>query len=180
MALFREKKIKGSKGFTLLELLIAIFIITMGLVGTMSLIQQATVQISISSPKLIASYLAQEGIEIVRNIRDTNWLKARENESIKWDDGIAAGDWEADYNENQTLSMSYTGRFLSIDADGFYSYSGTTPTKFKRKIRIFDKTDLSNPPDGNPDILKVSVLIEWSDKGKTYQVAAQENLYDWK
>ncbi len=63
-----------NKSFTLIEVIIAIFILTMGTVGAFSLIQRTIAFTSISSSRLTAAYLAQEGMEIARNIRDSNYL----------------------------------------------------------------------------------------------------------
>lgn len=164
------------KGLTLLEVIIAIFLITVGVLGALALITRTISITGISSQKLIASYLAQEGIEIVRNIRDGNWLEQRTNPAIPWDDGLGIGDWEADYI-TQTLTDIYDGDFLKIDG-GFYNYTLGTNTKFKRKITIFDKTDLDG--DMIIDMFKVSVLVEWQEKGETHSVPAQENLYNWR
>ena len=79
----------NKKGFTLLEVITAIFILTVGVGGALSLMNQTLSTASIIEQRLIASYLAQEGIEIVRNIRDTNWLQSRDpNKSSPWYDGL--------------------------------------------------------------------------------------------
>ncbi len=152
------------RGFTLLEVIVAIFVIMVGITGTLGIIQQGISYTQLSSSRLVANYLAQEGIEIVRNIRDTNWL-----EENPWSDGIPSGNWEADYNDSTLTSWSSQGRFLNIDNKGFYSYSSGSPTKFKRKITIAKDTD----------ILKISVQVEWQERGRDYQVTVQENLYKW-
>jgi len=154
-----------TEGFTLLEGIVAIFLITVGVGGAYALISQTISSAIISSQKLIASYLVQEGIEIIRNIRDTNWL-----EGTSWNDGLPSGDWEVDY-KTQNLTQGYAGRYLNIDSNGFYSYSPGSPTKFKRKITIL--------PEGS-DILKVIVEVEWQERGRTHRIKAQENLYNWK
>ena len=76
---------KNNKGLTLIELVIAIFVISIGVVGTFGVLQKIVVSTSLSSSKLVAAYLAQEGIEIVRNIRDTNWV-----EGEAWDNDISS------------------------------------------------------------------------------------------
>ena len=154
-----------NRGFTLLEGLVAIFLITVGIGGAYVLTSQTISSAKISSQKLIAAYLVQEGIEIVRNIRDTNWL-----EETSWNDGLSSGDWEADY-QTQNLTQSYAGHYLNIDSNGFYSYSSGSPTIFERKINI--------TPEGS-DILKVTVQVEWQERGRTHQIKAQENLYNWR
>jgi len=153
------------KGFTLLEVILAIFVIMVGIAGTLGVIQQGISYTQLSSSRFTANYLAQEGVEIVRNIRDGNWLKAP---LVSWDAGIPAGSWEADY-KTQNLTQNYTGTPLNIDSANFYSYSGGTQTKFKRKITITKDTN----------ILKVSVQVEWQERGRNNQVIVQENLYNW-
>lgn len=157
-------------GFTLIEVAVAIFVITIGALGIFGLIQKTITFNSILSSKLTASYLAQEGIEIVRNIRDTNWLEMRSSPSLTWDDGLPLGDWQADYQANSLIN-NYDGRLLNIDENNFYSYSVGQSTFFKRKINI-------TKPAGN----KIVILVEvsWQERGRTNQVSAVSELYNWK
>lgn len=157
------------KGFTLLEMIIVIFVILVGLTGASSLITQTINSMANYSSKLIAAYLGQEGIEIVRNIRDGNWLEQRTATTTPWNDGLSAGDWEIDYNDSQLTS--YTGRALKVGYDGFYNYETGTTTSFKRKITI--------TPSGD-DILKISVQIQWEERGVSRQIVVQGNLYKWR
>lgn len=165
--------LKRKNGFTLVEVLTAIFVILVGVVGTMATIQQTLAYTSLSASRLVASYLAQEGIEIVRNFRDGNWLEQRTNPPLPWTNGLSSGDWEVDYNDTVLTAYVGAGRYLKIDG-GFYNYESGTNTKFKRKITIVQDSDGGNP------CLKVSVLVEWQQVGKTHQVTAQEYLYNWR
>lgn len=175
-----RKKI-DKKGFTMIEVLGAIFIITMGVMGIFSLVPQAVSFTTISSSRLVATYLAQEGIEIVRNIRDTNLLKIHKGlmPEDDWTNGLTgcAGGCEADYND--TVLFISADRYLTLFG-GFYHYLHMDPrllTKFKRKITVFDIEDL----DGSPptDRIKVSAEVTWEERGRTHRVTAQENLYRW-
>ena len=56
----------------------AIFLITVGIGGSFALINRIMDFSSVSSDRLQAAYLAQEGIENVRNTRDSNWLAGNE------------------------------------------------------------------------------------------------------
>lgn len=158
------------RGFTLLEIIIAIFVLTIGIIGVFSVLPQMLSYTAFSSSQLIAAYLSQEGIEIVRNIRDTNWLTPGNS----WNTGLDQGDYEADYNDPDLTSCSspcdynHNLRFVKLDG-GFYNYDTGGDTKFKRKITITPEADY----------LKVSVLVEWQEKGKTRSIAVQENLYNW-
>jgi len=172
---------KNSAGFTILEVILAITVLTLAAGGSFILISQTIGSISVIQSRLTASYLIQEGLEIVRNIRDSNWLKNQ-----TWNQNLGEGDWEGDY-----LSLSLTPRplpcqyddlpcqydnlsFLGIDGSGFYgyNYSSGNETIFKRKITI------SKEPE-EPDRLKVSVEVFWREKGQIRSLAAQEYLYNW-
>ena len=166
---------KSGGGFTLLEVLVALFVIIVGLMGGMSAILKTLTLFSFSSSKLTAAYLAQEGIEIVRNVRDTNWLEARTT-SNAWDEGLdnCSAGCIVDYSYSIITDPNlpaFADQFLNIDGNGFYSYSLGTPTKFQRKI-IIQKT--------GPDRLDVAVQVIWSEKGKSYTFSSQENLYNWR
>lgn len=160
-----DKVNRGGQGFTLIELMSVVVIMTIGMLGVMSLIDQIAIKSRLTNSKLVAAYLSQEGIEIVRNIRDSNWL-----ESTAWDSGLGAGDWEADYND-QALS-GYTGNPLNIDTtNGFYNYSAGNPSKFSRRITISDSA---------LDSFKVAVEVSWQEFGQTYTIKVLEKLYDWR
>jgi hypothetical protein len=177
MKISKRQTIK--KGFTLLEAVIGIFIIVVGLVGGLSAVLQIVSLSSVSSGRLTAAYLAQEGIEIIRNIRDTNWLEARTATSTPWDEGLtgcAAGcvaDYNHSYGPNPTDPNlpAYSGQSLNIGGSGFYGYAAGTATTFKRKITI------QKPAS---DRLEVTVEVTWTEKGKPYSFSTKENLYNWQ
>jgi prepilin-type N-terminal cleavage/methylation domain-containing protein len=159
---------KNLGGFTLIEVITAIFIITVGIGGAMVLVNQTIGFIQETSSKLIASYLAQEGIEIVKNIRDSNFLKIHKTGSGNWTDGLTGCDLGCEGDYVSSNLSSYTGQKLKIN-DDFYNYSSGTSTPFTRKITITPDTDM----------LKVLVEVFWQEKGRTYEVNVQENLYKW-
>lgn len=161
-------KKNNKKGFTMIEVLAAIYVITVGVMGIFSLVQQIISFTDISSSRLTAIYLAQEGIEIVRNIRDGNWLEGRIVE-VSWDEGLPAGDYNADYRTQFLPDSNCTGGYLKFDGN-FYICSADSSAKFQRKITI--------TPEGS-DILKVSVEVSWQERKRTHKAKAQENLYRW-
>ena len=183
-----------NRGFTLLEVIVAIFILTVGILGCYSLIIQTISSTRYNSDKLVASYLAQEGIEIVRNIRDTNWLEQQVNSANPWNEGLDVDGLcdctcddmlldgcVVDYNtpiiEDPIPSpFDEAHEYLNIDSSGFYSYSPGTQSKFKRKIVIYHD-DLNGL--GEEYILKVCARVEWEEKGRTQTVIVKENLYNW-
>jgi len=61
-------------GFTFIEVIVAIFIVGMVIVGVFVVIQNTISDRAFATHQLQAAYLAQEGVELVRNQRDENWL----------------------------------------------------------------------------------------------------------
>ena len=173
---------KSQSGFSLLELIVAVFILTVGILGVQALIRENLVLVFHSKNRLTAAYLAQEGIEIVRNIRDTNWVRLRAHPAllIHWDDEIfccprLSCDCEADYNDLR-LEL-WQGRPLNLDDKGFYSYDVTNnPTNFKRKITV---TSRPATPHQLQDQLQVTVEVEWTERGRSYSIVVLGNLYNW-
>lgn len=157
-------------GFTLLEVIITLFVVIVGVVAVYIASQQSLFYTQNSISQLTAAYLAQEGIEIVRNIRDTNWLNNR-----NWDTGLTAceassGGCEADYGDGSLSPSGATLIPLNLETTGFYGYNSGTPTRFTRRITI----------GSEPGYLKVIVLVEWKQKGGgPKSIGIQENLYPW-
>lgn len=79
-------------GFTLLEVTLAVFLLSMSAFASFSLIQSTIVSTSLNKQKLTAYYMAQESLEVIRNIRDGNWLKQRGDGEVLWTDGIVTED----------------------------------------------------------------------------------------
>ena len=157
------------KGFTLLEVIITIFIVAVGLVGILNLVNISLKGPALSKDRLIASGLAQEGIEIVRDIRKSN---------IEWSDwewygSIATStsqSYRVQYNST-SLTIPYSGAYLKINANGLYQYDSGTNTLFKRRVTL---TKIST------NEVRVVVKMEWQTKGNSYELIAKDRLWNWK
>ncbi len=151
------------KGFTLLETIIAIAI----LVGSSLAVYGATARILANvneqKTKFIAAYLAQEGIEVVRNMRDTNWISSAPD----WNTGLDAGDYRVQYDSTSLLANGDVA--LKLDSNHFYNYDTGTATQFKRKITLSQPTDY---------IVKIIAEVSWP--GQTSPITVEEFLYNWR
>lgn len=91
---------KDRAAFTLIEVLIALAVFTIGIVAAMSLAIANFNNSRLNLERITAANLAREGVELVRNIRDSNWLRQEDNETscggtyCNWDYGI---DVNSDY-----------------------------------------------------------------------------------
>jgi len=75
---FKMKNIKEinkkKDSFTLIEVLIALIVLSVGILSVIALSSKSYAAISLQKNKLIANNLAREGIELVTNVRNENWL----------------------------------------------------------------------------------------------------------
>lgn len=165
--MFMKKKTSKKKGFTLIEVIIAISIIVVGIISCISLISSSISGVTIGKSKIIAAGLAQEGVEIVRNIRDNNWTNYKRTIDT-WRDGLGEGNWLVQYNGQSLISYSITK--LKKDSNGFYQYANGVNTEFYRKINI--------SYIGNNQI-KVLSEITWQEKGKNQSIQIENRLYNW-
>jgi len=90
------------KGFTLVEALVVISILLVGIISAFSLVAKSLATAPVIQDRLVASFLAQEKLEEIRQTRDSNFLKILHGSSIKWTDGILNHD--SDLSDNLTLN----------------------------------------------------------------------------
>lgn len=164
----------SNKAFTLIELLVAITVMAVSIVAVYALVPRAIKTSKVNADRFIVAQLANEGIEVIKNIRDTNWLEQMTFPANSWDEGLTncAAGCEVDYLtpsiQDPVLPLYETGRYLKVDINGFYNYSSGQQTNFKRKVII--------TPTGTGLLVKVEV--NWSSD---YPASVlEETLYDWK
>jgi prepilin-type N-terminal cleavage/methylation domain-containing protein len=180
--------VPARKGFTLIETLVAITILAVSIVGPFYAIQSALTASYISRDSLIASSLAQEGLEYVRSVRDDNYLSGR-----SWLDQLSS------YGCYATLPAT-PGRVCTVDptqgdphtssppAIRDYSDISSVPylhlspaglynqqdsggaTAFKRTIQLFGVS---------ANEVRVVVTVTWVTKNMPYSTTLQDSLFNW-
>lgn len=189
-----------SEGFTLIETLIAVLILTLSIGGLLSLAAGGFYSVRYARNQIVANNLLQESLEYIRNSRDTAFIQ-----------GLTWVGWQ------DTLQTDSAGSQTGVDTDGcfgadgctvnpytvsnqvkkcigpcafifyypgnfFYGYNVTYPftptispyqTSFVRKIVI-------TPSSYTPDELIVSGSISWLN-GTTTKTLTQEMLItNWR
>lgn len=155
------------KGFTLIEVIVSVVIISLVSVSAMSAISLNLSSATRIKNNLIAAYLAQEGLEVVRNIRDKD-----RHLGAAFGASLANGDYIVDWN-SQSL-VPFADIFLKKDSGGLYNYSSGQDTIFKRRIII------GNSVQNNPAIEKVAKTeISWTEKSGPKMIQAELRLFNW-
>lgn len=167
-------KCLNNKGFTLIEAITAIFVLTVGIVSVFSVITQHIVSSRLAAHKLTAAYLAQEGIEIVRNIKDTNLVKMSQGESANWNDNLlncSGGCYNFDYRSQTLPDDSYCNgkSYLKLDGNFYQCTASPDSLNWQRKVTINE----------SGDILEVRVEVTWQERGVSQSLTAQTNFYNY-
>jgi len=156
-----------------MEVIIAIAVIVTALVASVALVSYSISSTKISRSRITAQGLAQEGLEIVRNLRDNNWLLLKRKAS-DWRDGLPEGNWRVEYDKLQLLSDASST--LMLDPSGFYFYqdqgtrTGSVATPFQRRIGI---EYIAN------NQIKATSEITWQEYGRNNSLKVETRLYNW-
>ena len=159
---FSRSSRKSTTGFTFVEALIAMSLIIIAFVNVLSITSFALGRIREARDSMVASYLAQEGIELAAALRDENWLNNR-----PFDSSITNGTYRMDYLG--TIDAS-AGSPLLFDQQKGFQYTTGVPTSFIRRVTF------SKP---KAYIVKVQSQVSWTARGTTRSMVVEDNLYNW-
>ena len=154
--------INNQKGFTIIESLVAFMILTTAVIPALYVSRLAnSISASIRN-NMAASGLAQEGVEIVRALRDQHW-----NNGLPFDQGLA-GSWRVQYNSNSLIAIADNPP-LKI-SNGLYNYNSGTDTIFKRTLTIAKINGA----------VQIISDVTWTERERSKDVRVESYLYDWK
>ncbi len=163
-------------GFSLLEVIVAIYILIVGIIGVMTLTVTTTKAGAVSSSKLIAANLAQEGIEVVRNIRDLNYEEPAVGCAWTcWHTNLVGGNYFVQYND--TALRTYAGApppLLYDSSTGLYGYATGSASKYNFRRVI----TLGNIDPGKS--VKITSTVTWTENGRSHSLVVEDNLWNWR
>lgn len=147
------------KAFTLVETILAISILSVVIVTAGSL---ATSSIRIGGQNLhqfTAFHLAEEGIEVVRHLRDSNWLQNR-----PWTYGLGDGEY--------IISDQTIGRWALLPAT-----NGLASAALAAPFENYERT-VALRTEGNA--MQVESRVSYLEAGKEKMVTLNTELTNWK
>ena len=159
-----------TKGFTLVETLVAITILALAIAGPFQAIQGALRNSFAARDQLVAASLAQEGVEYIRSVRDSNYLSG----SSSGLSGLSACQSGPCVIDPTNGTISGTVEPLRLSSGGLYNQQGVSSTnKLTRFTRTARLTTVS------PNEVTVTVVVTWQSAGGTFTTTITENLRDW-
>ena len=193
-------------GLSLLETTIAIGVIVTGLFAAFTLVISNRRLSDEVGLRFGAVSAARGGVEVVRSIRDSNWLDG----TRPWDDGIAGSSgaytgiarfnpdgavWELSHDAAVfTDERTRVVRQQSVTGETYWTQSASSdatinPTPYRRLIDVYpicaggQIVESGAPCDAvtNPKVgMRVRARVQWTSRGNTHEVTAEESMYDWR
>jgi len=191
-----NKIFKNTKesGFTIIEALVAVFILTISVLAMLNLTASSASSARYANNELTANYLLQEAIDSIRNSRDTLAFLQKDLVDGGWNN------FKSRYGSPSSKCFAPNGCILKIeefspasltggdivacstnctplnyesspDSSLFYKYSGGgSPSNFTRKVTMVD----------NVDNIKVTATVSWLNGTSQRTQSLEMNLFNWQ
>lgn len=205
----QKPNLKATPGQTLIETIVAIGLLTTGIIAGLAAAISALSASDQSLQQIVAANLAREGAEVVRTIRDSNWYSGalsncdswfgtNNNQQCyqTWDNGIAGSAAGTNYratfnpssnNWNLTTTPGGSQTRLYLRSDGTITHNGIGSWQYSRLINI--RRDTVAPFSVNNPRLHVKSTVWWNNKHcpqvddpalSTCKVIVDEYLTNWR
>lgn len=171
----------SAKGFTLIEMFVAITILALAVVGPLTIASRGLNTTVLARDQLTAAYLAQEGIEYIRYIKDSNvlsgddWmtglddcLKAEGCQVDPWSDTTTIADCSSSTDGCQLLRFN-----TAPEPTYLYSYGVTVydiDTSFRRSVFIKPVSLYEKA---------IVVNMEWQFGSNRQNLEITDRIFNW-
>jgi Tfp pilus assembly protein PilV len=199
-----SRKLSSPKAFSIIEILVGIFIFSLWLVSVYAVLTSTLKLNDYNKNYIIATNLAREQLELVRNIRDSNYKQIKKYNQINpsnSDYNSVFAEWkyykiENDYSSTATFPIAVeditlwfwewqaelTGKMsdykLYLDTDKRYTFDsvGNQETVFYRYISTHKVEDANGVIN---NALKVKSKVIWFQRGY-HEFEVNTVIADWK
>ena len=159
------------EGQAMIESIVAISVSVVGLLGIIAMLNYSLNTNRDVGRKFVATYLAAEGIEIVKSLIDKNYT-----DDISWNSWVSNGEYNVEYNIDGAdffdTAQSDLDRKLKVNNNGVYQYSNGIETAFSRIITITEKSSPANE-------IVVHSIVSWSADDAN-KVDLEDHFFDWR
>lgn len=165
---------KTHQAFTLLEMLFAVIIFSFALVSLISITGKGVVATITAKNQLTAQYLAEELIEVARNVRDSNYVTG----TAEWNTGIVECTESelcgVDYSQKPVLK---TGRETLYENNGVFGpadiIGGGGESIFSRELYF-------KPFGSDSNQGELISTVRWQEKGVERKFELKTYIADWQ
>jgi prepilin-type N-terminal cleavage/methylation domain-containing protein len=182
-----------NKGFTLIETMVAVFVLTIALAALLSLTSQNLFSARYANNAITANYLMQEAVDSIRHDRDTIAFQQM-TQSGGWD--VFVDKYKECFGDNGCIVEPADPSFIPQPCDmgkpafgtfpcpvfnydergrnnDYYTYKDAPPSKFKRQVMM-----AINP--NNKDEINIKVNLEWQNGTLVRSGSLYYTLLNWQ
>lgn len=177
-----------SKGFTLVETLFAVLILTFTIAGLMTIVANSLFSARYAKDEITVNYLMQEVVDYIRNDRDTTVFFGDPEEG--WNNFYSKysncsellGGCSMDLSQNPVVRDSCVNGICPVlqyhsnaTSGSFYNYdrnNSAISTNFKRRVIVGKSED-------NPNEIIVKVEMKWKNGSKEMERSLSTSLTNW-
>lgn len=170
--------LKKNKGFTIVETLVAVAILMISIAGPLTIAQKGLTAAVYARDQVTASFLAQDAMEYIKNIRDNNILD--EDPWLRYiiDNGCSSASNQCKVDTTSSVQASAIqpcngNCYLYLSDRGYDTNSSGTKTQFTRSFYV-DITNISNPDEE----ATVYVTVSWTNGTIANAVTLENQLFN--
>lgn len=171
------------EGNILIESIVSVSLILIGLLGVFGLVVHSVRLNKDAGLRTTASYLAAEGIEVMKNIVDTDVVSTESpwNATIGED---SFESYEVAYDSDNSLEFapvvlggaSSTTPLVFDNNAGTYGY----PAGGDESVTPFTRTVYVTVPEENPDEMQIASEVSWQERGGMRTVRLETVFTNWR
>lgn len=173
---------KHREGYLTIELMVALGILLVGLLGIIKVSSDSMGLSRVLSGQLVANYLAAEGIEVTKNNIDAGVLAGN---PWGWFQPQGTMCYEIQYNTmdmrearsfscgNSIADGSGLRRILFNESSGAYQYEAGVPSPYKRVVRV-----TRNPGERDVNEIMVDSVVFFDIRGMSFRIHLVDHFFN--
>jgi prepilin-type N-terminal cleavage/methylation domain-containing protein len=183
----------SSRGFTLVETLVAISVLMVAVASPLTIAQKSLSSATYAKDQTIAFFLAQDAVEYLKYIRlgeSSAWPEkvldctiadpaGKPDEQLPW----CRLDSTLEYNDDASTALCSSGscRLSFNENTKIYAYESGPNIEASRFSRRFYVSPAVNDSEGNPIAYTVTVDVSWrSGSFAERSIRVRDILYNWR
>lgn len=171
----------NDKGFTLIEVLIGLFIAVIASISVSQVIASTNKVVDAGRKTFVATNLAHEGLELTREIRDDTWFLNANRSVWMSQSGLCPDTATHTYTIDPEMAREHSiqndsdqGIYLQSNGEWTHNKKSGTDTGFARLMQV----DCSQA-QSDPAFVTITSTVSWNGAYGAKNVSIKELLYNW-
>ena len=171
----------ANKGFTIIETLVAITILMISIAGPLTIAEKGLSAAINTRDQITASYLGQDLMEYIKNVRDADLLNGNTIFSTHLTSCIGSGVYcnidtavDVPTNPNTISCIASTDCYIYLDSNGFYRYTSNGGANTRTQFSRYANIQVIDSPTNSKYLL--TVFVSWKTGTVSNQIVLKDVL----